>query len=64
MSMNLTKLAKKLVQDNRDKKTESSAGFHHTQLESICVFYSLASFAQLLSLAPNLLQIIFKVCRI
>ncbi|HFI0336490.1 TPA: hypothetical protein ACGOV2_000989 [Streptococcus suis] len=58
-------MAKKLVQNKRDKKnTESSAGFHHTQLESICVFYSLASFAQLLSLAPNLLQIIFKVCRI
>ena len=46
MSMNLTKLAKKLVQDNRDKKqnTDSSAEFHQNQLESICVFYLLASF--------------------
>ena len=46
MSMNLTKLAKKLVQDNRDKKknTDSAAGFHQNQLESICVFYLLASF--------------------
>ena len=55
MSMNLTKLAKKIVQDNRDKKknTDSSAGFHHTQLDSICVFYLPASFAQSLSLAPK-----------
>ncbi|WP_207225433.1 hypothetical protein, partial [Streptococcus parasuis] len=32
--------------DNRDKKknTDSSAGFHQNQLESICVFYLLASF--------------------
>ena len=46
MSMNLTKLAKKIVQDNRDKKkiTDSSAEFHQNQLESICVFYLLASF--------------------
>ncbi|MGQ7321668.1 IS5/IS1182 family transposase, partial [Streptococcus suis] len=46
MSMNLTKLAKKLVQDNRDKKknTDGSAGFHQNLLESICVFYLLASF--------------------
>ena len=46
MSMNLTKLAKKIVQDNRDKKknTGSSAEFHQNQLESICVFYLLASF--------------------
>ncbi|WP_207225431.1 hypothetical protein, partial [Streptococcus parasuis] len=31
---------------NRDKKknTDSSAGFHQNQLESICVFYLLASF--------------------
>ncbi|MBM7284743.1 hypothetical protein, partial [Streptococcus suis] len=38
--------AKKIVQDNRDKKknTDSSAGFHQNQLESICVFYLLASF--------------------
>mgnify|MGYP001319130598 FL=1 len=44
--MNLTKLAKKIVQDNRDKKknTDSSAEFHQNQLESICVFYLLASF--------------------
>ncbi|MBM7285002.1 hypothetical protein, partial [Streptococcus suis] len=35
-----------IVQDNRDKKknTDSSAGFHQNQLESICVFYLLASF--------------------
>lgn len=40
MSMNLTKLAKKLVLDNRDKikNTDSSAGFHQNQLESICIF--------------------------
>ncbi|MFZ2304310.1 MAG: IS5/IS1182 family transposase, partial [Streptococcus suis] len=46
MSMNLTKLAKKIVQDNRDKKknTDSSAEFYQNQLESICVFYLLASF--------------------
>ena len=46
MSMNLTKLAKKIVQDNRDKKknTDSLAEFHQNQLESICVFYLLASF--------------------
>ncbi|HFI0373997.1 TPA: transposase, partial [Streptococcus suis] len=46
MSMNLTKLAKKLVQDNRNRKknTDSSAGFHQNQLESICVFYLPASF--------------------
>ena len=46
MSMNLTKLAKKIVQDNRDKKknTDSSAEFHQNQPESICVFYLLASF--------------------
>ncbi|MGQ7456309.1 hypothetical protein ACTGV1_11175, partial [Streptococcus suis] len=38
--------AKKIVQDNRDKKknTDSTAGFHQNQLESICVFYLLASF--------------------
>ncbi|MGQ7426986.1 hypothetical protein ACTGZC_10015, partial [Streptococcus suis] len=38
--------AKKLVHDNRNKKknTNSSAGFHQNQLESICVFYLLASF--------------------
>ncbi len=44
--MNLTKLAKKIVQDNRDKKknTDSSAEFDQNQLESICVFYLLASF--------------------
>ncbi|MGQ7361540.1 hypothetical protein ACTGV6_09770, partial [Streptococcus suis] len=37
---------KKIVQDNRDKKknTDSTAGFHQNQLESICVFYLLASF--------------------
>ncbi len=37
---------KKIVQDNRDKKknTDSSAEFHQNQLESICVFYLLASF--------------------
>ncbi|WP_449454082.1 hypothetical protein, partial [Streptococcus suis] len=37
---------RKLVQDNRDKKknTDSTAGFHQNQLESICVFYLLASF--------------------
>ena len=46
MSMNLTKLAKKLVHDsrNKNKNTDSSAGFHQNQLESICVFYLLASF--------------------
>ncbi len=46
MSMNLTKLAKKLVQDSRSRKknTDSSAEFHQNQLESICVFYLLASF--------------------
>ena len=46
MSMNLTKLAKKLVQDsrNRKKNTDRSAGFHQNQLESIGVFYLLASF--------------------
>lgn len=46
MSMNLTKLAKKLANDNRNKKknTGSSAGFHQNQPESICVFYLLASF--------------------
>ncbi len=58
MSMNLTKLAKKLVQDNRDKKknTDSSAGFHQNQLESICIFYLLASFcpASLLSLFTDI----------
>ncbi|HFU3730545.1 TPA: IS5/IS1182 family transposase, partial [Streptococcus suis] len=34
MSMNLTKLAKKLVQDSRKRKknTDSSAGFHQNQL--------------------------------
>ncbi|HFU4483986.1 TPA: hypothetical protein ACGPAM_002140, partial [Streptococcus suis] len=44
--MNLTKLAKKLVQDNRNRKknTDSTAGFHQNQPESICVFYLLASF--------------------
>ncbi|HFI0253055.1 TPA: hypothetical protein ACGOWO_002054, partial [Streptococcus suis] len=46
MSMNLTKLAKKLVQEsrNRKKNTDSSARFHQNQLESICVFYLPASF--------------------
>ena len=46
MSMNLTKLAKKLVQDsrNRKKNTDRSAGFHQNQLESIGVFYLLTSF--------------------
>ena len=46
MSMNLTKLAKKLVQDsrNRKKNTDRSAGFHQNQLESIGVFYVLTSF--------------------
>ncbi|HFI0670929.1 TPA: hypothetical protein ACGO4J_002062, partial [Streptococcus suis] len=41
-----TKLAKKLVQDsrNRKKNTDSSAGFNQNQLESICVFYLPASF--------------------
>ncbi len=41
MSMNLTKLAKKLVQDNRDKKknTDSSAGFHQKQLNLSMFFY-------------------------
>ncbi|HFI0702003.1 TPA: hypothetical protein ACGO3H_001485, partial [Streptococcus suis] len=41
-----TKLAKKLVQESRKRKknTDSSAGFHQNQLESICVFYLLASF--------------------
>ncbi|WP_238145644.1 hypothetical protein, partial [Streptococcus suis] len=34
------------VHDNRNKKknTDSSAEFHQNQLESICVFYLLASF--------------------
>ncbi|WP_449448719.1 hypothetical protein, partial [Streptococcus suis] len=38
--------AKKLAHDNRNKRknTNSSAGFHQNQLESICVFYLLASF--------------------
>ncbi|MFI3072742.1 hypothetical protein ACTGUZ_04195, partial [Streptococcus suis] len=38
--------AKKLVQDSRSRKknTDSSAEFHQNQLESICVFYLLASF--------------------
>ncbi|MCI6871732.1 hypothetical protein, partial [Streptococcus hyointestinalis] len=42
----LTKLAKKLVQDsrNRKKNTDRSAGFHQNQLESIGVFYLLTSF--------------------
>ena len=46
MSMNLTKLAKKLVQDsrNRKKNTDRSAGFHQNQLASIGVFYLLTSF--------------------
>ena len=46
MSMNLTKLAKKLVQDsrNRKKNTDRSAGCHQNQLESIGVFYLLTSF--------------------
>ncbi|WP_449449410.1 hypothetical protein, partial [Streptococcus suis] len=37
---------KKLAHDNRNKRknTNSSAGFHQNQLESICVFYLLASF--------------------
>lgn len=44
--MNLTKLAKKLVQDNRDKKknTDSSAGFHQNQLNLSVYFYLSASF--------------------
>ncbi|AER19873.1 hypothetical protein A6M16_07620 [Streptococcus suis] len=48
MSMNLTKLAKKIVQDNRGKKknTDSSAEFHQKQLESICVFSYWLVFAQ------------------
>lgn len=48
MSMNLTKLAKKLAQDNRDKKknTDGSAGFHQNQLEFICFFTYWLVFAQ------------------
>ena len=48
MSMNLTKLAKKLVHDsrNKNKNTDSSAGFHQNQLESICVFSYWLVFAQ------------------
>ncbi|MGQ7427454.1 hypothetical protein ACTGZC_10355, partial [Streptococcus suis] len=44
--------AKKLVHDNRNKKknTDSSAEFHQNQLESICVFYLLASFCSASSL--------------
>ena len=52
MSMNLTKLAKKLVHDsrNKNKNTDSSAGFHQNQLESICVFSYWLVFAQPLSI--------------
>ncbi|HFI0466934.1 TPA: IS1182 family transposase [Streptococcus suis] len=41
MSMNLTKLAKKLVQDsrNRKKNTDSSAGFHQKQLNLSVYFF-------------------------
>ncbi len=46
MSMNLTKLAKKIVQDKRNKKknTDGSAGFHLKQLNLSVFFYLLASF--------------------
>ncbi|HFU4435215.1 TPA: transposase, partial [Streptococcus suis] len=46
MSMNLTKLAKKIVQDKRNKKknTDDSAGFHLKQLNLSVFFYLLASF--------------------
>ncbi|WP_419580070.1 transposase, partial [Streptococcus suis] len=42
MSMNLTKLAKKLVQEsrNRKKNTDSSAGFHLKQLNLSVYFFS------------------------
>lgn len=64
MNMNLTKLAKKLVQGNRDKKknTDGSAGFHQNQLESICVFYLLTSFcpASLFLLLSSLYVYIFR----
>lgn len=48
MSMNLTKLAKKLVQDNRDKKknTDSTAGFHQNQLNLSAFFIYWLVFAQ------------------
>ena len=58
MSMNLTKLAKKLVHDsrNKNKNTDSSAGFHQNQLESICVFSYWLVFAQPLFLFQKALK--------
>ncbi|HFU3851205.1 TPA: hypothetical protein ACGOZ9_002036, partial [Streptococcus suis] len=61
----LTKLAKKLVHDNRNKKknTGSSAGFHQNQLESICVFYLLASFcpASFCSIVANVFVVGYNI---
>ncbi|WP_449448784.1 hypothetical protein, partial [Streptococcus suis] len=55
--------AKKLAHDNRNKRknTNSSAGFHQNQLESICVFYLLASFCSASSVC---LYVIIKVIKI
>ncbi|HFI0642156.1 TPA: hypothetical protein ACGO14_002112, partial [Streptococcus suis] len=59
MSMNLTKLAKKLAQDsrNRKKNTDSLAEFYQNQLESICVFYLLASFCPASSKAAGITEV-------
>ncbi|MDD7356293.1 MAG: transposase, partial [Streptococcus hyointestinalis] len=71
MSMNLTKLAKKLVQEsrNRKKNTDSSAGFHLKQLESIGVFYLLTSFCPascnyselVLELSDSLVELVLEL---
>ncbi|MCK4075949.1 transposase, partial [Streptococcus suis] len=55
MSMNLTKLAKKLVHDNRNKKknTDSSAGFHQKQLNLSVFFIYWLVFAQPLTLCKQ-----------
>ena len=65
MSMNLTKLAKKFVQDKRDKKTQK------VRLDFIIFSLTLSVFfiyrlvlPSLFLLPPNSPQIIFKVCRI